>query len=447
MGHTDYLRAAMNLFSIWPRFGFINNPYDNNNLPGDEVGNKLLVGRDVEIDRISRRVGSGGTHPSVEGPAGVGKSSLLAVAGYRMMQQCLSAQDGTLFVPTGHFFQATESVEEFEADVYREVAQTLIRNVEAFRRVGLEVPDVSAIDKWLNDAEYRSYQGQLSGIGGGRGSEPNTAAGFLESGFPAAVRMELERLFPEPGAGGVICVLDNLELLQTSGQARDVLEELRDRVFNLPGLRWVLCGSRGIVSRARSQRLSGVFEVPLILGPLPVDASDDLIARRIDHYSMADCYPPVTPQSFEFLYRALNHNLRDALAYAQQFSDWLYDEYVKTDRELPPHHETDSMLQVWLAEQADRAKDEAGGVQRRQWQFFDQLAKNGGSTGASEWEAYGFTTQQQFSAAVTALVTANVVVRETDPDNASRSIATITPQGWLVFFNRNRYDLPSFEDA
>ncbi len=37
---------------------------------------------------------------------------------------------------------------------------------------------------------------------------------------------------------------------------------------------------------------------------------------------------------------------------------------------------------------------------------------------------------------------ANLVIRETDPDNASRSLASITPQGWLVYSTRNRYNLP-----
>lgn len=55
-------------------------------------------------------------------------------------------------------------------------------------------------------------------------------------------------------------MLDNLEIVQTAGEARARLDELRDRLFNIPQLRWVLCESRGIVSRARTERLSGVFQ-------------------------------------------------------------------------------------------------------------------------------------------------------------------------------------------
>jgi len=235
-----------NPFSIWPQFGFRENPYSNLNLPGDEVGDRLLVGRDREVAQLQRKIGSMGTHPTVEGQAGVGKSSLIAVATYRMMKIGVDARAGTLFVPVAGF-QATNSVEEFESSVYYGIAQALINNIDAFRQAGLEVPDVGRIDNWLNDATFRQASGSAMGFGAGGGAIPNDGDGYAASGFPEAVRAELARCFPGPGAGAVVCIVDNLELLQTAGDARQTLEALRDRVFNLPGTRWVLCGSRGIV--------------------------------------------------------------------------------------------------------------------------------------------------------------------------------------------------------
>lgn len=101
-----------------------------------------------------------------------------------------------------------------------------------------------------------------------------------------------------------------------------------------------------------------------------------------------------------------------------------------------------SLLEVWLAELADNAHGDARGTQKRHWQFFDQLAANGGTCRASEWETY-FTRQPNLSTAVTALEQVNLLVRGVDPDNATRAMANITPLGWLVYFNRNRYGLPS----
>jgi hypothetical protein len=423
-------------------FGFEENPYDNQGLPGDETGDHLLVGREAEIAEVQRKIASAGTHPSVEGLAGVGKTSMLAVAGYRMMQTTVVAAGGTLFVPAREFFQASESLADFEDDVFRQVAQTLIETVEAFRRAAIEVPDIEGLNKWLNSPQYRSAGISSAIVGGNYGSEPNTSEGFARSGFPEKVKAELERCFPKPGAGAVICVLDNLELLQTSAAARETLEGLRDRVFNVTGLRWVLCGSRGIVSRARSQRLSGVFDPPMQVGPLPDDDSMELIRRRLEHFGDSGSYAPVPPEAFEFLYRALHSNLRDAMAHAQQFSDWLYGEYIAPGRELPPLDDRQPLLEAWLTEQAETAEG-AARVQPRVWQFFDDLARDGGRCRASEAETYGFNTQQQMGSAVTALANANLLIRETDPENATKNIHTITPQGWLVFFHRNGYETPT----
>ena len=155
----------VNLFSIWPQFGFRENPYDNEGLPADETGDALLVGRDGEVSEVQRKIASSGQHPSVEGPAGVGKSSMLAVAGYRMMQQTVAAANGTLFVPARRFFQASQSQDHFEEEVWHEIAQTMIENVEAFRRAGLEVPDIEGLNKWLNSPQYRSAGANLSLFG------------------------------------------------------------------------------------------------------------------------------------------------------------------------------------------------------------------------------------------------------------------------------------------
>ncbi len=429
-------------FSIWSQFGFRENPYDNEGLPGNEVGDSLLVGRDKEVGEIQRAVASGGTHPALEGPAGIGKTSMLAVAGYRMLTASIEQQAGTLYLPARTFFQASESAGDFEEQVFREIAQTMIENAEAFRKAALEVPDISELNKWLNAPQYRSASASAAGFGGGGGSTPNTGAGYAGSGFPAKVKAELARCFPTDGSGAIICVLDNLELLQTSQQARETLEELRDPVFQTRGLRWILCGARGIVNRARSDRLSGFFAAPIKLAPLPDEDSIELIRRRIEYFGDEGSYPPVTPSGFEYLYRALHFNLRDALAHAQSFADWMYGEFIAKGKDLPEPGEQQTLLENWLTYQAEDAEKDATNVQPRHWQFFDHLARDGGRCKAAEFEHYEFNTQQQMGAAATALVNANLVIRETDPDNAARNIHSITPQGWLVFFKRNGYQPP-----
>lgn len=218
------------IFGVWSRFGFIANPYSEATLPSDESGHRLLVGRDAEIDNIQQRLGSGGTHPSVEGPIGAGKTSLLNVAAFRMARHCLDLRQRELYLPAQERFQPLDDADAFETKVFQVVAQTLLQWQDSFEAVGLERPNLHLLGQWLNEPEYGGYQfgGGVASANAtyGRSNEPNTGEGFEKSGFPGAVRTALSAGFPE-GSGGIICILDNLEILETTRAARRALDELR----------------------------------------------------------------------------------------------------------------------------------------------------------------------------------------------------------------------------
>lgn len=434
----------MGSFDIWYNFGFTENPYSQSTLKADAIGDTLLAGRDKEIKVLQKRIGSTGAHPSVEGPIGAGKTSLVNVAIYRMQQRCLTAKDTELYLPAAGEFQPTPSMAEFEQTFYYVVAQTLIKNQSLFEAVGLTKPDVAVLNKWLNNPQYTSRSGgaQFAGFGldGGYGSEPNSAAGFAASGFPEAVRRLLETSFPQ-GSGGIVCILDNLEILQSAGKARTALDELRDRVFNIPQIRWVLCGSRGIVSRARTERLSGMMQTPIIVKPIDDASAVEAIRRRIDHFGTDGAVPPVTPQDFDFIYQTLNKNLREALTKANDFSHWLDD---RSDEEgwddYPDEEERTALLNGWIMELAELALRDSKDIRKRDWQFFDALCAAGGRAGSAEHEDFEFKKQQQMTNSVTLLANANLLIRETDPENATRTINAVTPTGWLVYFFKQNFD-------
>ncbi|WP_107765135.1 ATP-binding protein [Nocardioides terrigena] len=434
----------MAIFGVWSRFGFRENPYSEATLTPDETGHRLLVGRDSEVENIQIRLGSGGTHPSVEGPIGAGKTSLLNVAAYRMARHCLDLREKELYLPAKERFQPHADADAFELKVMQVVAQTLVEWQDSFEAVGLARPNMHPLDQWLNEPEYGGWQagGGAATVSAsyGRTTEPNTSEGFQKSGFGDAVRAALEEAFP-PGTGGIICIMDNLEILETTGSARKTLDELRDRVFNIPQLRWVLCGSRGIVSRARSERLSGIFQAPMIVRKLPDDDAVAAIRTRIEFYGDDDAVAPVTPKAFDFLYRALNSNMREALSHAQEFSHWLASEYPQ-GQSFPDDSARDELLQIWLAERATDAFRDATSVQPRHWQFFTEVCEAGGRIGSAEFDRFGFGFQQQMTAAVTALVAANLMVREIDPDDGNRTVNSVASLGWLVFFYKSGFDMP-----
>ncbi|ALV44154.1 hypothetical protein MB46_00120 [Arthrobacter alpinus] len=430
----------MGLFSIWKELGFNDNPYSQVTLQADEIGDRLLAGRDQEIKLLMREIGDSGAHPSVEGPIGAGKTSMINVAIYRMQQQCLEAHAQELYLPADGDFQPDPDPVKFERDLYFVLAQTLIKYKDQFPKVGLPEPDVRLMDKWLNEYQYTSQGGGVGAatlsVQGNYGSEPNPIV--TESGFQRNVRQLLRDCFPE-GAGGIVCVMDNLEILQTAGKARDTLDELRDKVFNIPQVRWVLSGSRGIVSRAKSEKLSGVMLDPMILEPIDDHAASDAIIRRIREYGTVAALAPVSPDSFDFLYRTFNRNLREALTRAGEFSRWFHDQYVNNlDDPIPDDADRDTLVNTWLMEKAELANENAGSVRPRHWSFFHALCQAGGRAGSSEFARFGFGTAPGLSTAVTDLVNAQLVVRELDPDNGQKSINSVTPTGWLVsFFHQN----------
>lgn len=430
----------MTAYNAWAWFGYRANPYSETTLAADETGHRLLAGREREVERISKRLGSDGNFPALEGPVGAGKTSLLNVASFRMARHCLELNDGYLFIPAVSPLQARINSDDFESSLYGVIVQTLLKWQDSFEGVGLKRPNLALLDKWVNSAEYTGYQvgGGAAGFSGeyGSSSEPNTSSGFERHGFQKQVREVLSEVFPS-GKGGIICILDNLEILETTGDARRALEELRDRVFGIPQIRWVLCGSRGIVSRARSERLSGIFQMPIVLEKLSDDAAVEAVSRRLELFGEEGAVAPVTPDGFAFIYSVLNRNMRDALATAQEFSHELWDKYDLRE-DLPGRVGREEELKEWLLGRGQSALDGARAIQPRVWQFFENMCRTGGRAGSSEFDSFLFNNQQQFTSAVTSLVSANLMVREVDPDDGTRTINAITSTGWLVFHARER---------
>lgn len=180
----------------------------------------------------------------------------------------------------------------------------------------------------------------------------------------------------------------------------------------------------------------------MISGPLDDDAAIEAIRRRIDYFGGDGAQAPVTPSGFEFIYRALNKNLREALNTAQEFAHWMATEYIGMDVDFPEADDRDQLLQAWLTQRAENAFRDANSVQPRHWQFFEEMCAVGGRIGSAEFERFGFGFQQQMVSAVSALVDANLVVREVDPDNGSRTVNAVTALGWLVFFYRASFQMP-----
>jgi hypothetical protein len=430
---------------MWDDLGFSESPYASAALPPSEQGERLLVGRDKQVKQLLNSLTYSARHPTVEGDNGVGKTSLVAVAGYRAKHARLSRQRSQFFLPLAKTFQLSpeDTTDQFRRKVFFEVARSFITEHALLTDARLIVPDVAEIDKWLNSPIFHSSGGGISVLGSGvtgeRSSEPNAGSGFNEAGFIATVDRWLRDCFTSPLAGGFICVIDNLELLETSQAARAHLERLRDALLDQTGLRWVLCGAKGIVrSAASSPRLEGLLADPIALAPISDDDIADVVGRRIEVFAnRSDAFAPVEPDGFRFLYDVLHRNLRNALRYAEEFSMKLAMEGEwrgSPDSKLPK-------LQSWLREQADHHHADTHGVGRRAWDVFDGLVVLEGECSPGDYELFGFNSSPAMRQHVHALQEANLVGSVVDEGDSRRKTISLTPRGWLVQYKLNGYKL------
>jgi len=431
---------------MWQQFGFRENPYTSEPVPATAEGDRLLVGRDALVAKLTSRIISGGNHATLEGDNGVGKTSLLSVVTYRLRRAHEEGALSRLFLPLNRVLQPNDaqSVDEFIRRVYFTIASTIVDEHDALKRSGANVPDIAEVKRWMQSPMFTDSGGTVSvlgsGIGVNRGRAPNTGQGFTEVGFQEIVDRWLRQLFPSSTAGGFICVLDNMELLDKTQQARSLLEGVRDPLLGRRGLHWVLCGARGIVRTAvSSPRLEGRLADPLDVSPLKDEDVIAAVERRIAHARETPAsVAPVGHEAFRRLYEIVNRNLRNAFKYAGDFSQWLVeDDHVSGDAA-----EYAALFEVWFADMADKHHRETE-LRNRAWQLFDALAVGGGACSPGDFTRFGFNSVSAMRTHVKALELENLVYSSvTEDEDRRRKTILMTPRAWLVRYARDGYRLP-----
>jgi hypothetical protein len=220
-----------------------------------------------------------------------------------------------------------------------------------------------------------------------------------------------------------------LELLQTHKAARELLEALRDSVFNRRGLRWVLCGARGIMrAAAASPRLHGVLAEPMVLRPLAEEFVPEVVARRIEIYRKRDveAYAPVDPDGFRHLYEVGNRNLRNALKYAEDYAMWLQ---LQEQRRPTEPEDKLALLEAWMATMAEGYLQDIRGVGARAWEVFDGIVSRGGSISPADFGEFGFESPQAMRGQMQALEGSMLVETSIDETDRRRRLIEVTSKG------------------
>lgn len=417
---------------IYEGWGFKGNPFQTTSLPANELGQRLLVGREKELRTLSVRLQSPPKMTTIEGLNGVGKTSIVNVASFNLYQRHVTKGEGPLYIPCRKIFQldTSKSLDEFIDQVLLEVAQTLIDSAEPIKVHGAWLR-TKELDLWLNSPQLTTFNGGISFFQFGSAAEQNTGAGFERSGFRKTIAGWLETIFTEDSPGGVICTIDNLELLQSSETAKQLLEKLRDELFNIRGLRWVLCGALGIIyGVVSSPRLDGMLHAPIEIGEIADDLAPDILTSRIEAYAQSPTQPPYLPlrsKDFERLYSILNGNLRSVLNHADRFCLWVFD---RGEPQL--EEEKASLFEEWLVAQAgDALAATRQGVGKKTLEVFDTACALG-TFSPGDFDVFGFASLPALRPHIRDLETVGVLVSTQDETDKRRKTIQVSPKGWLV---------------
>jgi hypothetical protein len=426
----------MNIYQKW---NFKDNPFKTSPLPSEVEGNKLIAGRENEIKRLTRRIYNQPQIPTLEGLNGIGKTSIINVSIFRAFKQYLNNRDKSpLFIPCISSFQLKKDTkaDDFLDEVLIEIAQTLIKYKENLKTLKVPIPkNIEEIDKWLNSPFTKSAQGSIGiatvQFGGGQTIETNTSRGFEKSGFRRAIKNWLKQVFPKDNSGGIVCVIDNLELLEKSITARKVVEELRDSLFSIHGIRWIMCGSLGIVSSiVSSPRLEGLMHDPIEIGSILKMHLTELYDKRVQAYLLNEnYYLPITKQSFSLLYDVLKWNIRNTLKYTNDYCTWVADKEVKplTD------NDKEDLFMEWIVEKSNKYyKDIKNQIQPRTLKLFKDVINIDGIFALSDYELFDYSSAQEMKNCVKSLESVGLLISVIDENDNRRKSIQITPKGWFV---------------
>lgn len=422
--------------SFYNNWNFADNPFSARPLRADPLGSSLFVGRDEELRRVGFRLSAGGAAVCLDGPVGVGKTSLANVAAFKAQSAYLAnRRTHPLLVPCRNSFQVSseESSDQFRVRVLTEVAQTLLAKASDYR-IGLHMDGSDGLKTWLNSPLLTQWSLGVPIFSAGGGSQPNESSGYQQSGFVKTITDWLENIFPEDRSGGVICVLDNLELLETSANARRKIEALRDTLFSTKGLRWILCGAHGILQGVvGSQRLVGYLQEPVPVAPLALAQSQEIFEARMNTFRIDDGKQPYLPMGaddFHRVYMIVHQNLRNTLSYA--------DEYCLSVAEIGQEPKTPeekrARFDSWLKARASSIQEAVlAQVGPRALKLFNDVITNlDGEFSPGDFAILGFQSLQAMRPQVKSLEEVGLLEAQRDEVDQRRKSIAVTGKGWLI---------------
>lgn len=434
----------MQFVNHYEKWGFEVNPFTTLPLTYDEKGIKLCVGRENELQGIIRRLISPPNAVTLEGPNGIGKTSLINVASYSLLKNFLENNSNKLYILCLHSFQLRidYNIEEFIDVIFLKIAETIINNEATIRSLDISLNGLDEIINFIQTYQLSTFQGGIAAISFGESVELNSSITFKRGGFRSKI-IEWLNEFRKDDKCSIIAVIDNLELVGSSSNAKQLLEELRDTVLNLPSVRWVLSGAQQIVlGAASSPRLDGVFHQPIEIVGIKQESAKEIYQRRVENCRIKDnAFLPISAKDFERLLVIFGGNLRYCLSYADQYCTWFADN-TDTEEVLPEFY-----IYKWIERSGDQLH--SAFIKRCKPRAVELFAQLGEEVFFSyqDAEKFGFKSYQNMSQYVSQIEEVGLVQSIRDDRDKRRKSFYLTAKGMILgyqkynFYRRSESDI------
>lgn len=441
----------MSHFDCYVSWGFTENPFQVNALRPDERGRRLLVGREIEIEFLVRRLHKQGKITCLDGHVGVGKTSLVNVAALTSFKEYFKKTTQQLLIPCVEPFELRkdESPDAFCQRVYVQVAQTLLKYQSNVEGMGLDMANWPQVHAWLNSPVAKHIAAGFNWLGTISSSKQlNTTEGFESNGFEALVKTWLHEIFGQRGSGGVVCIIDNIELLESAVNARRTLEALRDRLFSVGGLRWAFCGANGVIhSLAASPRLTAFLNTPVHdVANIKPSFISKLFEARIQEFSLdpTKTHLPIRVEDLERLYTLINENLRDLLALADEYCEHIFS----LGKDQLSNDQKEKRFNKWFDQHTtDRYNTLSSRIPTNAWAVLDTAMSDEfkGIFGLGDYSTFNSNSRTQITATslkrhVRDLEKHGLISRlindRDGSDGFKRDVCNVTSKGCLVHYAR-----------
>ncbi|MGF0111028.1 hypothetical protein [Clostridium sp. SGI.024] len=332
--------------SFYNYWKFSEDPFSYRPLGGDEVGQNLLVGRNDEKKAIKTRLRKTDKICTVEGDTGIGKTSLVNVSIFECYEEWNNNKELPLLIPCISEFQLKE---DLEIDILRnEILIKLAKTIIKYKEV-LKSQNCYFADEIEELFEYKQNEGASVGfslfgfgINGGVNKAINKSKIFEKELVFNIIEEVLSKTF-ENLDGGIVCLIDNIELVNSNRKAKELIELMRDRIFNIQGTKWILCGEKDIfMSSVESSRMSAYIHRPILVNKLDYRIAKDMFRNRFNYYG--GVYLPLTESEFESLFKLFEGNTRDIF---QCVGDYCLEVYESGD-EPTYEYEKEDCFTRWL---------------------------------------------------------------------------------------------------